>query len=261
MKIRAAVARAGEPFSIEECELGEAGAREVLVRVEACGVCATDLHAKDHAMGTPLPAVLGHEGVGRIVAVGGGVEGLRAGDRVVMSFGACGECRSCQDRMPAYCHHAVEYNLLGRRRGGESPITLNGEPITGHYFGQSAFAGFAVAAAANLVKLEEDLPAALMAPLACGVQTGMGSVVNVLAAGPGDSVAVLGCGTVGLAAVMAAKIAGCERILAVDMRESRLALAEELGVTSCEARNDDADLGGALRGSGSLALDSTGVPG
>ena len=90
MQIRAAIARAKEPFTIEVCELASPAAHEVLVRVEACGICHTDLSAKDHDLGTPLPAVLGHEGVGRVQAVGQAVTGFKTGDRVLMSFGACG---------------------------------------------------------------------------------------------------------------------------------------------------------------------------
>jgi aryl-alcohol dehydrogenase len=262
MKIRAAVARANQPFRIEECDLDAPAAREVLVRVEACGVCHTDLLAKDHGLGTPLPAVLGHEGVGRIQALGDGVAGLSIGDRVVMSFGACGQCASCAAGMPAYCRHAVDFNLRGRRLGGgASPIRLGGEAITGHYFGQSSFATFAVAAATNLVRLPEDLPPSRMAPLACGVQTGMGSVVHVLRAGPEDRLAVFGCGTVGLSAVMAAKIAGCRRIIAVDLLQSRLDLAAELGATDC-IQNGQQDVAAALGklGGVSLAFDNTGAP-
>jgi aryl-alcohol dehydrogenase len=261
MQIRAAIARAKEPFSIEVCELASPAAHEVLVRVEACGICHTDLSAKDHDLGTPLPAVLGHEGVGRVHAVGQAVTGFEAGDRVLMSFGACGECPSCQQRMPAYCGHIVNFNLFGRRLDGTSPINLEGRPITGHFFAQSAFATYCVTPTTNLIKLDEDLPLPMLAPLACGVQTGMGSVMNVLRAGPDDSIGVFGCGTVGLAAVMAARIAGCKRIIAVDIRDNRLDLALELGATHVvnSAREDAAavlrTLGGLTR-----ALDSTGVP-
>lgn len=261
MKIRAAVARAKEPFTLEECELAAPGAREVLVKVEACGICHTDLSAKDHGLGTPLPAVLGHEGVGRIQSLGEGVEGFEVGDRVVMSFGACGLCPSCLQGMPAYCRSIVDFNLFGRRPDGTSPLALGGQAITGHFFGQSSFATHAVAAATNLVKLADDLPVALMASLACGVQTGMGTVVNVLEAGPKDTLAVFGCGTVGLSAVMAARIAGCERIIAVDIKDRRLDLALELGATHVinSAREDAAAVIGKLGGL-TLAFDNTGAP-
>lgn len=260
MRIHAAVARAGAPFTIEACELDRPGGGEVLVCVEACGVCHTDLSAREQRYGTPLPAVLGHEGVGRILAVGAGVERVAVGDRVVMSFGACGRCRSCAQGMPPYCEHAVALNVFGTRISGGSPIRQDGHEITGHFFGQSAFATHAIASATNLVRLDEDLPVALMTTLACGVQTGVGAVINVLAATGGESIGVFGCGTVGLAAVMAAKIAGCTRIVAVDVRADRLAVAQELGATEVvDNTQTDAEVL-IKRLAVDLAFDSTGRP-
>lgn len=260
MRIRAAIARAGEPFTLEECELDAPRAKEVLVKVEACGICHTDLTVKDHNFGTPLPAVLGHEGVGRILALGEDVTRVAVGDRVVMSFGACGECPNCREEMPAYCRRAGAFNVAGRRLDGPSPISLEGRPITGHFFGQSAFATHAIAAATNLVRLDEDLPPTLMAALACGVQTGMGAVVKVLRAEPGDAIAIFGCGTVGLAAVMAAAIVGCRRIVAVDLRGARRERARALGATHV-VDNARADAAAALKELAlTLAFDNTGHP-
>ncbi len=257
--IRAAIARADQPFVIETVELEEPRAREVCVELEACGLCHTDLHAKDGSFGTPLPAVLGHEGVGRIVALGPGVDRFAVGDRVVLSFGACGECLSCSERMPAYCRHALDFNLFGRRRDGSSPVSFGEGPLTGHFFGQSSFATHAIACTTNLVRVADDLPAAELAPLACGVQTGVGAVVDALAAGPGDTIAIFGCGTVGLAAVMAARIVGCERIVAVDLRAERLELALELGATDI-IDNGRCNLAAELRKRDglTLAFDNTG---
>ncbi|MBZ5708642.1 NAD(P)-dependent alcohol dehydrogenase [Nannocystis pusilla] len=261
MKIRAAVAREREPFSIEECELDGPRAGEVLVEVEACGICHTDLSARDRYYGTPLPAVLGHEGVGRIVELGAGVSKFAVGERVVMSFGACGQCPNCTAELPGYCRHAREFNLFARRLDGSSPISRGGQPITGHFFAQSAFASHAVAATTNLVRLDDDLPGALMTSLACGVQTGMGAVMNVLQAGPRDVIGIFGCGTVGLAAVMAAKIAGCSQIVAVDVRPDRLVTARALGATEVVDSASEG-LGPALRHLRglTLAFDNTGNP-
>lgn len=259
--IRAAIARPGQPFTLEDVDLDDPRADEVLLAIEACGICHTDLSARDHHYGTPLPAVLGHEGVGRIVALGPGVDRLAVGDRVVASFGACGRCPACRDGLPPYCRHGAEYNRHARRLDGSSPISRAGQPLTGHFFGQSSFATMAIASATNLVRLDDDLPAPLMAPLACGVQTGMGAVVNVLRPAPGDAVLICGCGTVGLAAVMAAKIAGCARIVAVDLRRERLELAQELGATHVVDTTHE-DLAPALKRIGGLnhALDNTGHP-
>ena len=257
--ILAAIARSGAPFSLESCVLSPPEPAEVLVRLEACGICHTDLSAKDGTMATPLPAVLGHEGVGRVEALGPGVTGFKPGDRVLMSFGACGHCPSCAHANPAYCRHALALNLLGKRLDGSSPISLDGKPITGHFFGQSSFATHAIANTTNLVPLAEDLPAALMAPLACGVQTGMSSVVDVLKPEPGSRIAIFGCGTVGLAAVIAASICGCEEIVAVDLREERVNLAREFGATVGVVSGRD-DLKAAVKKIGGVqyAFDCTG---
>lgn len=261
LDILAAVARPGAPFSLETCTLASPGPGEVLVRMEACGICHTDLSAKEGVMATPLPAVLGHEGVGRIEALGEGVTGFRAGDRVLMSYGACGQCPSCQHDVPAYCRNMGTLNMRGRRLDGSSPISVGGDPITGHFFAQSSFATFAVASTVNLVRLDEDLPAALMAPLACGVQTGMSSIIDVLKPSAQSRVAVFGCGTVGLSAIIAARILGCAQIVAIDLREERVALAQELGATVGVVSGRD-DLKAALKGIGGVhsAFDSTGHP-
>jgi aryl-alcohol dehydrogenase len=247
---------------LERCELGPPARDEVLVRIEACGICHTDLSAHDGTMATPLPAVLGHEGVGRIEALGPDVAGFEVGQRVLMSFGACGRCESCAQDVPAYCRNMLSLNMRGRRLDGSSPISLGGEAITGHFFAQSSFATHAVANITNLVRLDDDLPATLMAPLSCSVQTGMSSIVDVLELSANERVAIFGCGTVGLAAVMAARILGCQEIVAVDLREDRVALARELGATVCVVSGRD-DLKAAVKAIGGVhgAFDCTGHPG
>ena len=259
MKIQAAVARADAPFTIENCELSLPAAGEVRVKIEACGICHTDLLAKNNQLGTPLPAVLGHEGVGRIDLLGDGVNHFSIGDRVLISFGACGECSSCQQQASAYCQHARTINLLGRRLDGSSPICSGDEVITGHFFGQSSFATHVITGITNMVKLDDDLPVELMAPLACGVQTGMSSIINVLDAQPGTRIAIYGCGTVGLAAIMAAKIRGCAEIIAVDIREDRTEKAKELGATAAVVSGKD-DIAAVMKSMGGVhyAFDCTG---
>lgn len=260
MKIRAAVARANAPFALETCDLGDPGRSEVRVVLEATGICHTDLVAKD-GLGTPLPAVLGHEGVGRIEAVGEGVVEFAVGDRVLLGFGACGECPSCAASTPAYCRHGLNFNLFGRRLDGSSPISIDGKAITGHFFAQSSFATHTIARTTNLVKLDPDLPSHLMAPLACGLLTGLSSTMDLLKVSPKDTLAVFGCGTVGFGGIFAGAIAGCKRIIAVDVDDSRLALAKELGATHVVNPSREGtpaalrDLGGISAG-----LDTTGVP-
>ncbi len=267
LSIRAAIACAGDPhFRIEACELESVPReREVRLKLLACGICHTDLAARGQHLRTPLPAVLGHEGVGIIEAIGPGVQGFSVGQRVLAGFGACGQCASCAAHAPAYCRHLARFCLQGRRIDGSSPISAGegaylGETLTGHFFGQSSFATHTIAATANLVALPDDLPAELLAPLACGVQTGMSAVVNVLAPQPGATLAVFGCGGVGLAAVMAARILGCAEILAVDRVPERLALARELGATATATSIEDATATVASWRGLSHALDTTGTP-
>lgn len=259
MKIQAAVARVGAIVDIESCELSPPAAAEVRVRLQACGICHTDLLAMGGQLGTPLPAVLGHEGVGIVEAIGSGVTEFSPGDRVLMSFGACGGCRACKASAPAYCKSALAMNFAGRRLDGSAPMQLGSSSITSHFFAQSSFATHTVASVNNMVRLDDDLPAELMAPLACGVQTGMSSVLNVLRPGSHDRIAIFGCGTVGLAAVMAAKIAGCREIIAVDLKEERTVLALSLGATAAIASHG-IDLALALKEFGLLqgAVDCTG---
>lgn len=259
LDITAAIARRGEPFRLEPCLLGAPGPGEVRVRIRACGICHTDLAARDHDLGTPMPAVLGHEGVGVVELLGPGVSEFAIGDSVLMSFGSCGHCPKCRSGAPGYCHSA-SLGFRGTRADGSSPVSLGGQAITGHFFAQSSFASHAVASVNNMVRLAPDLPPALMAPLACGVQTGMASVMIALAAAASDSIAIFGCGTVGLAAVMAARIVGCRTIVAVDIQDSRLELARELGAThTINSQREPA--GKTLRSLGGVtrAFDCTGV--
>ncbi len=262
MKVRAAVARAGQGLSIENCELAEPGEQEVRVKVEATGICHTDLIALSGNLGTPLPAVLGHEGVGRIEASGPGVTGFSTGQRVLMSFGACGGCSSCQRAEPAYCHQAMTLNLAGTRLDGSSPVQgENGEPLTGHFFAQSSFATHCIARTTNLVALPDDIPAEHLAPLACSAQTGLSSVVTLLRPAAGSRLAVFGCGTVGLSAVIAARNLGCKVIVAIDRNPDRLALAKELGATHL-LQGDMEALKAQFKDIGPVhnVFDTTGVP-
>jgi aryl-alcohol dehydrogenase len=258
LHITAAIARRGEPFALSECELLPPASGEVQLRMEAVGVCHTDLAVRDHDLGLRFPAVLGHEGVGIVEALGPDVRGVSPGDRVLVSFSSCGHCARCNQGAPAYCHNA-HHAFRGLRADGSSPILLDGEVVSGHFFGQSSFATHAVVSTVNMVKLGADLSPELMAPMACGVQTGMAAVVNVLAASASDSLAVYGCGTVGLSAIMAAKICGCRKIVAVDLQKSRLALAVELGATDVVLAGQPAPEKDPLRGT-TKAFDTTGNP-
>ncbi|WP_158861659.1 NAD(P)-dependent alcohol dehydrogenase [Leifsonia sp. AG29] len=247
--MRAAVLRATDrPFEIEEIHLGELRPDEVLVRVVASGMCHTDLIMRNPALAAGFrPIILGHEGSGVVEAVGNAVTQTKPGDHVALSFDACGWCRSCLAGNPAYCVQFEVRNVTGARADGTlSAVDQAGADVANRWFGQSSFAEYAIATERNIVVVPDDVPLEVVGPLGCGLQTGAGSVFNAMRLRPGQSLAVLGAGAVGLAAVMAAKIAGARDIVVVDLHESRLALAEELGATRT-IRGDAEDLASAIR--------------
>ena len=265
MRITAAVVESkGAPFALQELELGPLRDDEVLVKVAAAGICHTDLICRDQWYPVPLPAVLGHEGAGVVEAVGGGVTSFAPGDRVAMSFDSCGACPTCAKGLSSYCHHFFEYNFAASRPSdGSTSLSRDGLPIHDHFFGQSSFATHSVARERNIVALDAAIPFEVAAPFGCGIQTGAGSVLNVLRPDPGSSIAIFGAGAVGLAAVMAAAIAGCATVVAVDLRESRLELARELGATDVvdAASTDAVEAIRALTGGGAaFSLEATGSP-
>lgn len=234
MRISAAVSRADQPAPrIEDVELGELRADEVLVRVVAAGICHTDLRA--HAgvgLPTPKPIVLGHEGAGIVEQVGAAVTHVKPGDHVVMSGSSCGRCPSCLDSHPSYCVETIPRNFGGNRRDGSSALSQAGAPLHGHFFGQSSFATHAVADARGAVPIPASIPLHVAAPLGCGTITGAGAVLCSFDLRPGQSLAVFGTGGLGLSAVMAARLAGAQHIVAIDPVAGRRQLAQDLGATA-----------------------------
>ena len=263
MRVTAAVVRQrGGPFVLEDAELDEPRADELLVRLVATGVCHTDLTARDHGV-VPLPAVLGHEGAGIVERVGAGVTKVRPGDHVVLSFPSCGRCRLCLRGQPAYCDGPGAGRFGSPRPDGSTTLRRGDEAIHGRFFWQSSFATHALAAERNTVKVRPDVPLALLGPLGCGVQTGAGAVLNTLRPSVGSSLAVFGAGSVGLSAIMAAAVAGCTTIVAVDVQPARLALARALGAThTLDATAGPASeaIRAVLPGGLDYALDTTAVP-
>lgn len=264
MTFPAAVLRSYEgPFAVEEVALRtEPAAGEILVRIAGCGMCRTDLAVRRSAGRSPLPAVLGHEGAGVVVATGGGPDtSVGVGDHVVLSFDSCGHCRNCRAAAPAYCDSFASLNLFGGREEDTPRLTdAAGGALAPRWFGQSSFAGYALVAARNAVTVDPALPVELLGPLGCGFLTGAGAVLNTFGAGPGDTLAVLGAGAVGLAAVMAATAAGALTV-AVDRHPGRLALAERFGAIPLPA---GAGLPERIRrltdGGAQYALDTTASP-
>ena len=227
IKARAAVLHEpGQDPRLTDVELRDPVGDEVLVRIDAVGICHTDITMASIFAKTPM--VFGHEGAGTVAAVG--PQATHAvGDQVVLTFASCGGCVNCATDRPAYCDQSTNLNMRGGRRDDTSALRLDGEPITGGFFGQSSFATHAMAGSRNTVTLPAGIDPALAAPLGCSVQTGVGAVLNVI--GPAPSVAVFGAGAVGLSAVMGARLAGAETIIAVDPIAERRALAAELGAT------------------------------
>lgn len=229
--LAAVVPDAGADFELERVHLGEPREDELLVRIEAAGICHTDLAVAAGHFGTPFPIVLGHESAGTVEAIGSAVRSFAPGDRVVMSACSCGRCRNCLRGRPAYCYEMWERNFAGGRLDGSTSLLAGSEPIHSHFLGQSAFATHAVCAEKSATKIEAEIPASLLAPFGCAIQTGAGSVLNVLRPEPGDGLAIFGVGAVGMAAVMAAHLIGCSPLVVVDPNPERRALAEELGAT------------------------------
>ncbi len=265
MKIRAAIARdKGAALSLEEIEIEEPRDNEILVKVAATGVCHTDLVVRDGMLPTPMPVVLGHEGAGVVEKVGNAVTKVKPGDHVVMTFDSCGTCPSCQEHAVTYCHEFFPRNFFATRPDGSTALNNGSEAIHSNFFGQSSFATYAICTEANAVKVPDDVELELLGPLACGIQTGAGAVMNALKVSAGRSFAVFGTGSVGLSAVMAAKVVGASTIIAVDMNDERLKTARELGATHTinpvNANATEEIM--KITGYGvNFALDTTGLPG
>jgi aryl-alcohol dehydrogenase len=265
MRIEAALLEErGGSWVQAELELEEPRGQEVLVRVEATGICHSDLAVRDGDLDLPLPIVLGHEGAGVVEAIGSGVTDVAVGDRVVMSYPFCGACERCLTGRTAYCDLRPAFNLTGRRPDGSTAYRRDGESVFGHFIGQSSFATRALVHHSVVVPVDSDLPAELLAPLGCGVITGAGAVLEALQPRAGSTLAVTGVGAVGQSAVMAARVAGCTTVIAVDTKPERLALACDLGATeTIDAREGDLTelLREASGGAGvEFCVDTTGHP-
>ncbi|MFM0391375.1 NAD(P)-dependent alcohol dehydrogenase [Paraburkholderia phytofirmans] len=227
----AVVEEKGRPFVLQELELEAPRPDEILVRMVAAGICHSDLSVRDQYVPVPLPIVLGHEGAGIVAAVGEAVTNLQVGDRVLLSRLTCGVCPDCRGGHSNYCGSQGVLNLSGGRPDGSTGLSRRGQPVAGHFFGQSSFATNVLAHHNNATKITPDLDLTLAPAFACGVMTGAGAVLNGLKPEAGTSIAVFGCGPVGLAAIMAARTVGCTTIVAIDRTPSRLDIARELGAT------------------------------
>lgn len=232
MRIRGAVMRAPEnPLEVCDLELAPPGPGEVRVRILATGICRSDLSYIDGKWPTPLPIVLGHEGAGRIEAVGEGVDPGRIGEAVVLTFSpACGRCRMCLGGRANLCLDAAAGLDSGFLRDGTSRLSLDGETVH-HLAYVSSFATHAVVPDDGALTVEDALDPVVGCLLGCGVTTGVLSVTRRAGVRPGEAVAVFGCGGVGLAAVLGAHLVSALPIVAVDPIPFKRALAVQLGAT------------------------------
>lgn len=262
MRIHAAMTESqGKNFQISMLDLAEPEADEVLIRIIATGVCHTDAVARDMGL-TPYPVLLGHEGAGIVEMVGSAVDDIKMGDHVVLSYASCGICENCLTGHPTVCLRFNDLNFGGKMPDGSTRLYQDGKPISS-FFGQSSFGTYSVVKARNAVPVPKNVDLALLGPLGCGIQTGSGTVLNTLRPEFGTSIAIFGCGAVGLSAIMAAKICGCENIIAIDIHESRLELAKELGATytinSKATKNLAQEIKEMTNGGLHYAVETTGV--
>ncbi|PAE17746.1 aryl-alcohol dehydrogenase [Virgibacillus sp. 7505] len=262
MEIQAMLTTEESDFKKQALQLDEPKADEVLVRIVASGVCHTDATVLDGSLPVPYPAVLGHEGSGIVERVGSNVTTVEPGDHVVLGFSYCGHCDNCLEGNAGGCENMMELNFAGKNKYGVSPIHKEEQEVS-QFFGQSSFATYSTVDEKNVVKIDKEADLRLLGPLGCGLMTGSGTVLNSLAPEAGTSFVVFGTGAVGLSGMMAAKIAGCYPIIAVDIHDSRLELAKELGAThTINSKNEDAaEKIKEITGKGAhYSLETTGVP-
>src|SRR6202034_4081658 len=208
----------GEPVEVTEVLVPEPGPGEALVRVQACGVCHTDLHYKMGGIGDDFPYLLGHEAAGVVEAVGPDVTDVAPGDFVILNWRAvCGRCRACRRGRPWYCFST--YNATQK-------MTLEDGTVLSPALGIGAFAEKTLVHSGQCTKVDPAVSPAVAGLLGCGVMAGIGAAINTGNVGRGDSVAVIGCGGVGDAAIAGSRLAGAAKIIAVDIDDRKLARAK-----------------------------------
>ncbi|HEY7003953.1 MAG TPA: Zn-dependent alcohol dehydrogenase [Gaiellaceae bacterium] len=247
MKTQAAVLWKPGELEILDVDLAPPRAGEVLVRIAACGVCASDLHVVDGELPEPMPLVLGHEAAGVVVETGPRVASLAVGDRVVLALApSCGECSECRRDRPNFCELGARMAAEGTLADGTSRLSLDGTRL--HHFNSiSSFAGHAVVPESAAVRIDGDVPLESVALIGCAVLTGYGAVANTAGVEEGATVAVWGCGGVGANVVQGARLAGASRIVAVDTRPEKLELARTLGATDSVHAAADVDVVAEVR--------------
>jgi S-(hydroxymethyl)glutathione dehydrogenase/alcohol dehydrogenase len=241
VKIRAAVLEGfGQPLEVQEVDLAEPRAGEVLVRLVACGVCHTDLFTASGADPSGyVPTVLGHEGAGVVESIGSGVTSVEPGDHVVTLFSPqCRECAHCRSGKTNICIAIRDQQNRGFLPDGTARLSRNGEPIR-HFMGTSTFAEYTVMPEIALAKIGRDAPLDRACLFACGLSTGLGAAMYRAQVEPGTTCVVFGAGLVGLGAVAGCRLQGAGRIICVDLSEERLAMARHHGATDVRVAHDE----------------------
>jgi S-(hydroxymethyl)mycothiol dehydrogenase len=232
-EVRGVIARApGEPVSIETIVVPDPGPGEALVKIQACGVCHTDLHYREGGINDEFPFLLGHEAAGRVEAVGAGVTEVTPGDFVILNWRAvCGSCRACERGQPQYCFST---------RNAQQKMTLADGTELSPALGIGAFCDKTLVAAGQCTKVDPAAPATAAGLLGCGVMAGIGAAINTGGVTRGQSVAVFGCGGVGDAAIAGAQLAGATTIVGIDIDDRKLDWATRFGATHvCNSSTDD----------------------
>ncbi|WP_330341962.1 S-(hydroxymethyl)mycothiol dehydrogenase [Streptomyces sp. NBC_00557] len=233
-QVRGVVARSkGAPVSLETIIVPDPGPGEAVVKIEACGVCHTDLHYREGGISDDFPFLLGHEAAGVVEAVGEGVTDVAPGDFVILNWRAvCGNCRACLRGRPWYCFNT---------HNAQQRMTLADGTELSPALGIGAFAEKTLVAAGQCTKVDRAASPAAAGLLGCGVMAGIGAAINTGNVGRGDTVAVIGCGGVGAAAVVGSSLAGAAKVIAVDIDDRKLETARKLGAThTVNSRNTEA---------------------
>ena len=221
----------GEPWSIEDVELDDPHAGDVLVRMKVAGLCHSDEHAVTGDLPLPLPAIGGHEGSGIVESVGPGVTSVAPGDHVAVSFvPSCGRCRWCSGGMGYICDDGAKLFDLGMMSDGREAHHSRGHAV-GRYAQVGTFAEYVLCSENSVVRAEKDLSFEALALVSCGVGTGVGSATNRAGTRPGDTVAVIGIGGIGINAIQGAKVAGAARVIGIDPIAFKREKALEFGAT------------------------------
>ena len=223
-QVRGVIARAkGEPVEVADIVVPDPGPGEAVVRVQACGVCHTDLHYREGGINDDFPFLLGHEAAGIVEEVGAGVTDVEPGDFVVLNWRAvCGECRACRRGQPWYCFNT---------HNAKQPMTLTDGTTLSPALGIGAFVEKTLVHSGQCTKVDPSARPAAVGLLGCGVMAGIGAAINTGGVGRGDSVAVIGCGGVGDGAIAGSHLAGATTIIAVDTDPGKLHKARHFGAT------------------------------